>query len=272
MKHDNSTSRGTALITGASAGIGAEFARQLAADGYDLILVARRGDRLAALADELNVNVECISADLTDRQDMQRVCDRAAACDTLTMLVNNAGFGSRPLFHEMPEDQLYAMATLHMTAVVMVTRAALPGMIARRSGRVITVSSVASFFASPSDVLYCSSKTWQNAFTEGLSTELANTGVSAMALCPGFTYSEFHDVVGTGRGHIAKCLWLPADRVVREGLRASQRGKRLCIPTWRYRLIVWLTRLLPKRARLALARRRLRVKPSRSPSEGTPHG
>ena len=260
MKHDNSTSRGTALITGASAGIGAEFARQLAAGGYDLILVARRGDRLAALADELNVNVECISADLTDRQDMRRACDRAAACDTLTMLVNNAGFGSRPLLHEMPEDQLYAMATLHVTAVVMLTRAALPGMIARRAGRVITVSSVAAFFASPSDVLYCSSKTWQNAFTEGLSIELVGTGVGAMALCPGFTYTEFHDVVGTGRGHVPRWLWLPADRVVRDGLLASQRGKRLCIPTWRYRLIVWGSRLIPRPLRIALARRRFRKK------------
>lgn len=260
MKHDNSPSRGTALITGASAGIGAEFARQLAADGYDLILVARRGDRLAALADELDTAIECISADLTDRQDMHRVCARAAECDTLTMLVNNAGFGSRPLFHEMPEDQLYAMATLHMTAVVMLTRAALPGMLKRQAGRIITVSSVASFFASPSDVLYCSSKTWQNAFTEGLSMELVGTGVSAMALCPGFTYSEFHDVVGTGRDHVAKCLWLPADRVVREGLRASQRGKRLCIPTWRYRVIVWGSRLIPRPLRIALARRRFRKK------------
>ena len=147
------------MITGASAGIGAEFARQLAADGYGLILVARRGEKLAALAGELDTAVECLAADLTDPADLARVCARAAECDTLTMLVNNAGFGSRPLYHEMPEEQLYAMATLHVTAVVMLTRAALPGMLARGAGQIITVSSVAAFFASPSDVLYCSSKT-----------------------------------------------------------------------------------------------------------------
>ena len=248
------------MITGASAGIGAEFARQLAADGYGLILVARRGEKLAALAGELDTAVECLAADLTDPADLARVCARAAECDTLTMLVNNAGFGSRPLYHEMPEEQLHAMATLHVTAVVMLTRAALPGMLARGAGQIITVSSVAAFFASPSDVLYCSSKTWQNAFTEGLSIELVGTGVGAMALCPGFTYTEFHDVVGTGRGHVAKWLWLPADRVVRDGLLASQRGKRLCIPTWRYRLIVWGSRLIPRPLRIALARRRFRKK------------
>ena len=252
----NADARPIAAITGASAGIGAEFARQLAAGGYDLILIARREDRLRELAETLPTQADVLPADLTDEADLERVCEHLVACDRLAMLVNNAGFGTRPLYHETPEADLDAMAKLHVVATVRLTRAALPGMVARNRGAIVNVSSVAGFFQSPSNVLYCSTKAWMNSFTDGLCIELADTKVRAMALCPGFTYSEFHDVMGVERDAVPKKLWLSAEFVVRTALRDLARGKRLSIPSWRYRLIVTLSRLLPRAVRVHHARKR----------------
>src|SRR5690242_3832766 len=198
--------RPIALITGASSGIGATFGRQLAAQGYDLILVARRIDKLEALAAELRSRhgtaADVVAADLTDDADVARVARRLASAPELALLVNNAGFGTRGLFYEADPALQDAMHRLHVLATERLTRAALPGMIERRRGGIINVSSVAAFVQSPSNVSYCATKAWMNSFTEGLWIELRSirSPVVVQALCPGYTWSEFHDVMQADRG------------------------------------------------------------------------
>jgi short-subunit dehydrogenase len=234
----------TALITGASAGIGAEFARALAARGYDLILVARRLDRLEELAATLNgVRVECLQADLTIDTDMERV---AARCGSLDLLVNNAGFGTKGLFGVVKLETQMAMHKLHVMATVRLTHAALQGMMGRNEGAVINVSSVAAFTHSPGNVSYCATKSWMTSFTEGLNLELKakNSRVHIQSLCPGFTYTEFHDVMGASRDSIAKSLWMSAEYVVKRSLAGLDRREWLVVPGWRYRwFLACFTRL-----------------------------
>jgi len=241
-----------AVVTGASSGIGATFARQLAASGYDLILVARRTDRLQALAAELQathgVSAEAVAADLTLDQDVERVGRLLADSAHLALLVNNAGFGTKKFFFEAEPDHQEAMHRLHILTTERLTRAALPGMVARGQGGVINVSSVAGFAQSLSNVSYCATKAWMNSFTEGLHMELKALGspVVAQALCPGFTWSEFHDVMGANRGEIPNNWWLSAEFVVRESLRGLKEGKLFVIPGWRYKFIVALLNVLPR--------------------------
>jgi len=251
-----------AAITGASAGIGAEFARQLAAKGYDLVLAARRLDALDRLAGEIRakcaVSVETIAADLTKDDDVASLGRKLASMEGLSLLVNNAGFGARGLFFEADAAQQDAMHRLHVLATERLTRAALPGMIARRSGGVINVASVAAFIQSPGNVCYCATKAWMVSFTEGLYLELQRIGspVTVQALCPGYTYSEFHDVMGVNRAKImGASWWYPADFVVRESLRGFERRKLYVVPGMRYRAIVAAAKLLPHRLVLQATRR-----------------
>lgn len=252
-----------ALITGASAGIGATFARQLAAEGHDLILVARRTAALDHLAAELRskhgVSVETMTADLTQDDDVARVAAKLGSTDRLAILVNNAGFGSRGLFFESAPEQQDAMHRLHVLATERLTRAALPGMVARRAGGIINVASVAGFIQGRGNISYCATKAWMVSFTEGLYLELKSIGspVAVQALCPGYTYTEFHDVMGVDRaGIMGKNWWMPADYVVSESIQGLKRGKLLVIPGWRYRLIVALARLVPRSLLLKAAARR----------------
>jgi short-subunit dehydrogenase len=196
-----SSSRPIAFITGASAGIGATFARQLSERGYDLILVARREDKLREIASQLNTHSETIAADLNVPADCSRVAKRLSVEPRLELLINNAGFGTLGRFWETDLDGQLRMHQVHVTATVELTHAALKNMVSRGRGAVINVASVAGFSRSPANVSYCATKTWMVAFTEGLSLELRTTGskVRVQALCPGFTYSEFHDVMGTSR-------------------------------------------------------------------------
>lgn len=237
--------RPLALITGASSGIGAAFARALARRGYDLVLVARRKDRLEALARELNG--EALSADLTKDAELKLVEDRIAAADNLELLVNNAGFGATGHFWEADLDGQDRMHRLHVLATVRLTYAALRGMVARASGGVINVSSVAGFVQSPGSTSYGATKRWMNAFTEGLYLELKSIGspVKVQALCPGLTYSEFHDVAGVERNSIAKSLWMHAEDVVAASLRGLDCGDLFVIPGWRYKLLVRLLAIVP---------------------------
>jgi len=239
-----------ALVTGASAGIGATFARALAARGYDLILVARRRERLEALAKELEsahrANVEILEADLADAGQLLRVEARIAAAD-LDLLVNNAGFGISGRFWETDVTAQEQLHRLHVLAVMRLTHAALAGMVARRRGAIIGVSSVAGFVQSPGSVTYSASKCWLNSFTEGLYLELKSQGspVRVQALCPGFTYSEFHDVAGIDRKLIPAQLWMQAEDVVASSLDGLERGRLFVVPGWRYRLLVRVLRFLP---------------------------
>jgi len=242
----------TAAITGASAGIGATFARQLAAQGYDLILVARRTAALEQLAADLRVKhgvaVECVTADLTRDDDVAAVGRKLAATGRLALLVNNAGFGARALFFEADPERQDAMYRLHVLATERLTRAALPGMVARRQGAIVNVASVAGFIQSVCNVSYCATKAWMISFSEGLHLEMKSIAspVTIQALCPGYTYSEFHDVMGMDRNEIPKSWWMPAEFVVSESLRGLKEGKLFVIPGWRYRLVVALVRIVPR--------------------------
>ena len=239
----------TALITGASSGIGAEFARQLAAQGHDLILVARREERLRALAAELarahSICAEILVADLSNLADIERVATRIAELETLDLLINNAGFGTPLRFAEAEAAKQVAMLEVHVVASTRLSRAALPGMIARGRGLIINVSSLAAFFSMPGSVTYCATKAYLTAFSKALQAELRGTGVEVQALCPGFTYTEFHDTpeyAKFSRSTIPKPFWMPAKKVVRASLEAARRGRVICIPGFHYRLIALLAR------------------------------
>jgi short-subunit dehydrogenase len=250
--------RPLAAITGASAGLGAVFARKLAARGYDLLLIARRRDRLEALGAELSkahsINADCFTADLATTNDMERVGSRLAGEPELALLVNNAGFGTKGRFYEAPVEEQIRMHRVHVDATLRLSRAALTGMVARNRGAIINVASVAGFLRSPGSVSYCATKAWINAFTEGLYLELAaaRANVSVQALCPGFTYTEFHDVVGMDRALIPKWLWMTADEVVDASLAAMATRKLYVVPGWKYKLLVAIATRLPVGIRLAL--------------------
>jgi len=258
--------RPLALITGGSAGIGAAFARQLAARGNDLILVARHQDRLEALAADLRrdhgVEVEALAADLVTDEGQRAVEQRILGEDRLELLVNNAGFGSRGKFADLDFAPQERMHRLHVLATLRLTHAALRGMMARRRGAIINVSSVAGFTTSPGSVSYCATKHWMNVFTEGLYLELKYAGspVVMQALCPGFTTSEFHDHLDFDRTKIPRILWLKADDVVAESLRGLERRKLFVVTGWQYRLAVLLIKVLPTPlVRAVNARRQRRI-------------
>jgi short-subunit dehydrogenase len=232
----------TALITGASSGIGAAFARKLAALGYDLVLVARRGDRLEALTAELEgaygIRAETLVADLTDEGDVERVAGTIAAIPNLELLVNNAGMGAEGRFYQADIGPQLAMIRLHVLASVRLSRASLPGMVERGRGGIISVASVAGFMALPENVNYCATKGYLITFSKALQLELIGTGVRVQALCPGFTHTEFHDDLREfDKARTPKILWMPAEAVVDASLRGLARGEVVCIPGIGNRLI-----------------------------------
>jgi short-subunit dehydrogenase len=249
------TNRLLAVVTGASGGIGEEFARQLAARGYDLLLIARREDRLRALADEIprahEVSAEAMAADLVTDEGRATVAERIRMAPNFGLLVNNAGFGSMGAFHQASLDLQDRMHRLHVLTTLALSRAAFENLTARgdadeRCG-IINVSSVAGFEQSPSSVSYCASKAWMTSFTHGLAIELAvqKSRFKVQALCPGFTYSEFHDRVGMDRSAIPKQLWMTTKFVVAESLRAFGPGQVIVVPGWRYKIIAGFMRAMP---------------------------
>ncbi len=239
---------GTALITGASSGIGAEFARQLAAKGYDLILSARRGDRLTALGEELagkhGVKVETVVADLSEDAGIATVAARLAQGD-VDLLVNNAGFGIGKKFATADLAGQERMTTVHMLAPMRLMRAALPAMLERRRGGVINVASLAAFMSLPGNANYCATKAYLMRFSRAVHGEVRRRGVTVQALCPGFVVTEFHDAGENTRmkQRGPAFMWLPAAYVVAHSLRGYERGQSLVIPGLGYRLIYWLAKL-----------------------------
>ena len=254
------TDKPRALITGASAGIGAAFARKLAQRGYDLVLVARRRDRLEALARELGGG-EVLAADLNSDADLKRVEDRIDAEPRLELLVNNAGFGVLGPFFHSPVEAQDQMHRLHVLATLRLTHAALRGMVARNKGAVINVSSVAGFGQTPGSVSYCATKTWMNSFTEGLEMDLKSAGsaVKVQALCPGFTLSEFHEVAGIDRKLIPARLWMKAEDVVEASLAGLAKGQLFVVPGKIYKALVLVERAIPRWLHRAGALRYARV-------------
>jgi len=238
---------GTALVTGATAGIGLEFAHQLARRGHDLVLVARDRVRLDQVAAELGGTgrtVEVIAADLTDRAQLARVEERLADPDRpVDVLVNNAGFGLKGRFGDHGVDDEQQMLDVLVVAVMRLSHAALRGQAARGRGGIINVSSVAAYFPRGT---YGAAKAWVNQFGLWAAAEYRSRGVIVTTVCPGFTKTEFHQRMGVRRG--SGFLWLEPAFVVERALADFDRGRALSIPGRQYRAIVAATRLVPSRA------------------------
>lgn len=251
----------TALITGATAGIGRAFAERLAADGHDLVLVARNERRLLETAGALSaayaVAVDSIVADLTTDAGCRAVEDRLAAVDPIDVLVNNAGFSVNRSFATGAIDEEDRMLRVLVGAVLRLTRAAIPGMVAHRRGVIINVSSVAGFVPQGT---YSAAKAWVTTFTQGLAPELNRSGVRVLALCPGFTHTEFHARAGMDVSSIPRWLWLDADRVVDEALFDLARGVVVSVPGAQYKAIVALARHLPPQLVVSAVRRVTRIR------------
>lgn len=242
----------TAFITGASSGIGESFAKKLAELGYDLILTSRRGELLEKLARELEqkygIGAETITADLSKLADIQKLEKHLAGVKNPEMLINNAGFGVRSGdFARTDIEKQTAMITVHITAPMRLCRAALPNMISNGKGFIINVSSVAAFTPIPKGINYGATKNYLNFFSVGLQRELKGTGVKVQALCPGFTYSGFHDTEEFEPHHrdqFPKIMWSSAEEVVDESLKALKSKKVIFIPGAKNRLFVSLRPLL----------------------------
>jgi uncharacterized protein len=241
--------RRRALVTGASAGIGAAFARRLAREHYDLIVVARSRDRLDDLAtllrQEHGGEVEVLPADLTHAAELH-VVEKVVADADLDLLVNNAGFGTAGRFAQLDPGKEEEEIRLNVVAVMRLTRAALPGMIARRRGSVLNVSSMAGFQPAPYNATYGATKAFVNSFTEALHEELRGTGVVVQALCPGFTRTEFQERAGVDVSDIPSFAWMSPDAVVDAALSALHRGELICVPGLANRALMTLTSAVPR--------------------------
>ncbi|MDF2975824.1 MAG: Short-chain dehydrogenase/reductase [Actinomycetospora sp.] len=247
---------GAALVTGASSGIGAAFADHLAATDHDLVLVARDGNRLEATAERLRrqgVQVEVLVADLADAAGRRRVAERLSDGAPVSLLVNNAGYATAGEFVDTDAADLRANYEVNMAAVLELTAAALPGMVARGEGDVVNVSSVAGFLPGRGSV-YGAGKAYVTTLSRNLALTVAGTGVRVMALCPGFTRTEFHQRIGMERSG-PSWAWLDADRVVTEGMEDLEAGKAVSVPGAVYKTIVGVTRRGPRSLLRALAAR-----------------
>ncbi len=237
----------TALVTGATSGIGLAFCRELAERGHDLVIVARRRAKLENVSDELrarhSINVEVLAVDLSKRAQLRRVADRLADRERpIDLLVNNAGFGTSTSFLKGDLAHEEAMFDVLCRAVLVLSHAGALSMKDRGRGAIINVSSVASFVPMGT---YGAAKGWVTAFTEGLAHELSGSGVSATALCPGFTLTEMHTRASVDTSKLPKAMWLEADRLVRDCLDDVKAGKVLSVPGAPYKFIVGVTQLAP---------------------------
>ncbi|GAA3280589.1 SDR family NAD(P)-dependent oxidoreductase [Dactylosporangium vinaceum] len=245
----------TAVVTGATAGIGAAFARQLAAEGFELVLVARRGERLSALAAELPVPVEVLVADLATTAGCDAVAARLTDPDRpVDLLVNNAGRSLNRSFLRSTPELEEELLRLNVHAVLRLTLAALPPMVERRRGEIINVSSVSGFAATMPGSTYPATKAWVTNFSESQAQLVREHGVRVMALCPGYTRTEFHEVAGIDMAHSPAWVWLDADTVVRAALRDLRRGRLVSVPGWINRVAVFGMRHAPRRLLHRVAR------------------
>ncbi|MFH9673741.1 SDR family NAD(P)-dependent oxidoreductase [Streptomyces sp. NPDC017405] len=238
----------TALITGSTAGIGAAFARRLAADGQDLVLVARDTGRLREQATDLHdrhgVEVEVLTADLARDEGIEAVAGRLGdRKNPVDLLVNNAGFGNKGRYLDVSMADELRMLKVHCEAVLRLTSAAAGAMRERGRGGVVNVASVAAFVPRGT---YGASKAWVVQFTQGAAKDLAGSGVRLMALCPGFVRTEFHQRAGMGTDNIPGWMWLDADKLVAAALADLARGRTVSIPDPRYKALMGLAKVAPR--------------------------
>jgi short-subunit dehydrogenase len=243
----------TALVTGPTSGIGNAFARQLAASGHDLVLVSRDAERLATTAGDLerqySVATEVIPADLSTHDGMAVVEERLRdAGRPIDVLINNAGFALRKPFLANDVGDEQRLLNVHVVAVLRLTHAALPGMIQRRRGAIVNVSSLAGLIPRGT---YGAHKAWVTMFSEGLAPRVAGSGVQVMAVLPGFVRTELHQRAQMNMSGMPPFMWLDADRLVGDALRDLARGKRVSVPGRLYRFAGWLLPRLPRRFLIA---------------------
>lgn len=238
----------TAFITGASSGIGAEFANQLAASGFRLILTARRQDSLDKIRDSIyskyRAQVDIYPADLSKLSEIERLVEVISNQSTLDMVINCAGFGTVGRFHRVDVDKELAMLYVHMIAPVMLCRAALPGMISQNHGAIINVASLAGLIPIR-NVLYHSSKAFLVSFSESLHSEMLGTQIHVQVLCPGFVYTEFHDTpeyTRFSRKSVPSFLWMTPEKVVSASLKAIKHHQVICVPGTLYGFVGILAR------------------------------
>jgi uncharacterized protein len=257
----NENARPIAIITGASSGIGEEFARQLASRGYDLVLVARRKDRLAKLAETLHDvhGVECVpvEADLSQPSGRDRLAHALTPDKTrVEMLVNNAGFGTHGFFYETDLQRELEMIDVNCAAPVHLTKRVLPWMLERKKGYIVNVASLSAFTPGPVMAMYYATKAFLLSFSEALWEECRDTGVNVLALCPGPVRTEFQRSAGISpKARSSGTAPLPVERVVDDALRALFDGKRVVIPGYQARIAATLSRLMPKSRALKTVRR-----------------
>jgi len=240
--------RKLAAVTGASDGLGKEFARQLAAEGYDLLIIARRSALLdeikADLEAKYNVRVEPIVCDLSKAEELKKIEDRLEKEESLEMLVNNAGFGLTDAFPNVDPDKEESMIRLHTIALMRLSRAALIPMCKRKKGYIINLSSVAAFLYGQNSAEYIATKAYVLSFSKSLQCDVRQYRVRIQALCPGFTHTGFHSVESMkafDKGATPSWFWLPAEYVVRKSLHSIWRTNRVvCIPSLRYKFITAL--------------------------------
>lgn len=238
----------TALVTGATAGIGAAYANLLAKEGFDLVLVARDLPRLNKVAKELNkrfgVKTQCIKADLTKPSQLAKVEKRVADLKKpIDVLVNNAGFGIKDSFTVSNLDKEQELLDVLVTAPMRLTHAVLPIMVKRNTGIIVNVSSVASFIAGGT---YSAAKSYLTVFSESLHTELRGTNVKISALCPGFTRTEFHARGRMKMTALPKFMWLNSDELVSKSWKYAKANRVICIPGWQYKILSAIARNAPR--------------------------
>jgi short-subunit dehydrogenase len=265
----------TALVTGASAGLGAELARLFASDKHDVVLVARRRDKLEALAlqiaEKYGVQAHVLPEDLTDREAPERiVAELARRKLAIEFLVNNAGFGTNGAFAELDVRRELEMVQVNVTALVHLTRLLLPTMIANRSGRILNLGSTAGFQPGPFMAGYYASKAFVNSFTEALAYELRGTGVTATVSCPGATATEFAVVAGTDKSALFKAGTMGAGAVAAHAYRGMMRGDTMAIPGFRNKLGLQSLRFAPRAIVRAFAARLNRVTAPPALPQGSP--
>ncbi|MDP3027094.1 MAG: SDR family oxidoreductase [Nanoarchaeota archaeon] len=235
----------TALITGASGGLGAEFARQLAEKNYDLILVARKKDRLDSLADELQKNYsnkcDILVSDLSTYEGMEKVEDYIRKLDSLDTLINNAGFGIPKRFQDVPLNKLQDMINLHIIAPTRLCYAAIPIMIKQKKGAIINVSSLASLIPKSKSAIYSATKSYLTMFSKTLQGDLEKE-IKIQALCPGFTHTDFHDTkeFKDYNARIPEFLWRDPEYVVKKSLKELDKSIVICVPGFENKILVSL--------------------------------